>query len=97
MAEFSPTTGVQASPDVIYCPFGDGQALLDLSTGKYFTVNAVGAFIWSRLATAATPADLVQQVLQQYDTSEAQCADDVHRLLSELAEAKLIRLADASA
>jgi hypothetical protein len=90
------TTRLQADEDVMSCEFGDGLALLDLRSGKYFSINAVGAFVWSQLSAPATGAQLCQAMLARYDTDEARCLEDLRAWLESMTKAKLIKASHAA-
>lgn len=87
---------VAADPEVVACPFGDGLALLDLRSGQYFTTNAVGSFVWSRIEKPISVADLRQDVELHYDVAPDQCARDLDNLLLGMVNANLASASDAA-
>ncbi len=91
------TAELLAEDEVVTCPFGDGLALLDLRSGKYFSVNSVAAFIWSKLAKPSRVADIRDAMMRQYETTEAQCSADLQTWLASMVEAKLIKASHAAA
>lgn len=62
---------------------GDEAVLLELEQGTYFSLNAVGAQIWSSLQQGLSRSQLVDALLEEYDVSREQAAEDVQRLLEE--------------
>ena len=46
MDALTPQTRIQAAPDVLFSPIGDEGVLLDLKSGVYYSLNAVGASVW---------------------------------------------------
>lgn len=94
---FSDTSTVEAGDDVVSCDFGDGLALLDLRSGQYFSLNAVGAFIWSQLAKPITVGALLRAMLAHYDATEARCASDLEAWLGKMVRSKLIKTDHATA
>lgn len=78
-----------ASNKVVVTELGEGLALLNLITNEYFSLNDVGAFVWSLLQTPRPRGEVVRAVVEAYEVAEAACAADVDRLLEELRHAAL--------
>jgi hypothetical protein len=93
----SDTSTIEVGDDVVSCAFGDGLALLDLRTGQYFSLNAVGAFIWSQLVRPTTVGALRDAMLAHYNATEARCAADLEAWLVKMARSKLIKTDHAKA
>jgi hypothetical protein len=72
-------------------------ALLDLRSGTYFSVNAVGACVWGLLREPMPVSDIHGALTARYDVDAGQCYADLIELLQELAAAGLIRVADGTA
>ena len=68
----------------------DELVILDVRSGRYFSLNDVGALVWDRLDGTATPADLVAAITAEFDVDEATAAADLEALLASLREAGLI-------
>ena len=88
---------VEAGDEIVSCAFGEGLALLDLSSGQYFSLNPVGAFIWSQLSRPTTVGELRRAMLAHYDAPEARCASDLDAWLGQMARSKLIKTGHATA
>lgn len=74
----------------------DGEAILiDLSSGKYYSMDLVGGFVWSLLSTQHNIDETIAAVVGQYEVSEEQAAADVKNLLDELQKEKLIVASNA--
>jgi len=87
---------VAADSEVVACPFGDGLALLDLRSGQYFTTNAVGSFVWSRMEQPISIADLRHDLERHYEVAPEHCARDLDALLLGMVNAKLASASDAA-
>jgi len=87
---------VSCDAEVVSCDLRGGAALLDLSTGTYFSVNSVGAFVWGLVREPIEISEIHKALLAQYDVDEGRCYDDLKKLLEELAEAGLIATVDAA-
>lgn len=86
---------VMASARVATCELGDGLALLDLTANQYYSLNKVGAFVWSVIQSPITVDDVCLRVAQRYAVTREQCRADVDALLSSLDAAGLVRIDDA--
>ena len=62
-----------------------------MGDGVYYGLDAVGARVWSLLATPRRVSELVSIVTGEFDVAPAQCERDVLALLDELSERRLIR------
>lgn len=79
---------------VLECRDGELVALLSLTTGRYHTLNPLGAFVWERLEAPIELAHLVHQVASAFDAGSADVADDIASLLCELRAHGLVTDAD---
>ncbi len=79
-------------PDCMSCPFGGGVALLDLRTNVYFTVNAVGAAVWDRLATPQSVNTIVEGICATFDVAPQVARRDVAALLADLVRRDLVEV-----
>lgn len=70
----------------------DELVILDVSSGQYFGLNAVGASIWDRLEREATSEELVDMVVAEYDVARDQAAADVGALVRQLVDAGLVSM-----
>ena len=64
--------------------------VLDLKSGNYLTFNATGGLLFLRLADGATKAELVETILDVYETTEDQAGADVEAFISHLQDEKLL-------
>jgi hypothetical protein len=82
---------VVASDDQVHTSLGDETVILGLRDGVYYGLDAVGALVWSLVATPRRVADLVRAVTAEFDVDSERCERDVLTLLGELAGHGLIR------
>jgi hypothetical protein len=70
---------------------GDEVVVLNAESGVYFSLNEVGGYLWDRIKSGpVTPDELVSAVVEEYDTDEATCREDIMRILYELSSENLI-------
>lgn len=55
-----------------------------------FVLNELGAFLWDRLPSTESEADLCRAVLEEYEVSEAQAAADIREFLDKLRGMQII-------
>lgn len=69
----------------------DGEVvLLELLSGKYFTLNEVGAFLWAHLDEPKSQEDLVRALVCEYEVDASTAESDVALLVSALASAGFV-------
>jgi hypothetical protein len=85
-----PTVSIPA--EVMARQLGDETVILDLASGNYFGLDAVGARVWQLITDGCAPAAVCETLLVEYDVEPRQLESDVDRLLHQLLEKGLIRL-----
>lgn len=71
----------------------DGETvLLDLSSGRYYTLNRVGTAIWERCTGSQSLHDIHAILCAQYDASSERIADDLLALVRHLGHERLLTL-----
>jgi hypothetical protein len=85
---------MQLSPDVVFRDLEGEAVILDLASGRYFGLNAVGTRIWA-LLDAGTPIDrIVGTIAAEYEADPEQVARDVNALIDELVSRGLVVRSD---
>jgi Coenzyme PQQ synthesis protein D (PqqD) len=82
----SPEPRMRVRTDVAAAKVIDGEAIIiNVLTGRYYSLEGAGAFIWSKVAERSMTAhDLAQAVSERYEVSSSRALDDVERLVDEL-------------
>ncbi len=83
-------TILEVATGCVACELADGLAILDTASNRYFSLNAVGRFVWRQLASPVTANDIIIRVADEYGIDPSVCADDVRKLLDDLVAEKLI-------
>jgi len=68
----------------------DDLVILDVTSGRYFEVNDVGALVWEHLDGTRTVEDLIDTVLAEFDAPRDLVTIDVENLLGQLIRAGLV-------
>jgi hypothetical protein len=87
---------IVSHPEVVSCTLGQGAALLDMPSGLYYSLNPVGAHVWSRIQTPVSLAELASSVCDVFEVTYEICLADLRTLLGEFASAGLIKTQNAS-
>lgn len=85
-----PDTLVVAARDQVSCDLAGEAAILRLSTGIYYSLDPVGARIWTLLQRPVTTAAIRDTILREYDVTIERCERDLIDLLDHLADEGLI-------
>ena len=71
----------------------DGETiLLDLNTGRYYTLNRVGTAIWEHCTGQQSLKDIHQMLCARFDASSERIADDLIALATQLGREGLLTL-----
>jgi hypothetical protein len=87
----------RVSDDVIFRELDREAVLLDLSSGRYYGLNAVGTRLWTLLAGGADVEAIVEALAAEFDAETALITQDVRELLADLTERGLIVAASPDA
>jgi hypothetical protein len=79
---------------LVSAPMGSDVAMMDMDSGKYFVLQEVAAFVWSRLAEPSTAAELCAALVQRYDVTAERCRAEVLPFLQNAHDKGLLRRAD---
>lgn len=86
------TSVVVARKDALGAEVRNEFVLLDPISGKYFSLNSVGGFVWQQLQQPLTVEQLVERVCKRYEVNSELAERDVLALLGQLSESNLIDL-----
>lgn len=63
---------------------GDDCIILDMATGTYFGLDAVGSRVWQLLTETGSLEQISERLAREYDVTPHQAASDLARLVDEL-------------
>ena len=86
------TSTVVTVKDQVWCELAGEAVILDLKSGVYYGLNAIGARVWSLLQEPKTVGAVLDTLLEEYEVKPDRCADDLLTLLQELAERQLVEI-----
>ncbi len=91
------TQKVSISKDVWFSEVGGEAVLLNTSTGKYFTLDEVGARIWKLMSQYGQLEPVYQVLLGEYDVASEKLEEDLLALADLLLEKGLLQIDTAQA
>jgi hypothetical protein len=83
---------VRISEHTLFQELSGEAVLLELSRGVYFGLDEIGTRIWQLLGAGRSLQETVAALVDEYDVTEAQGAEDLLALVRELEERRLIEL-----
>jgi len=82
-------SGRQVSTDL------EGESvILNFDEGVYYGLEKVGARVWEMVRSPVPLAEIRDTIVAEFDVDPDRCEADLQNLLTELAEAGLIEVAD---
>jgi len=84
------------SPDVVFENFGDEVILLNLQSGRYYSLDPVGMYFWELLTQGVTPSAIGEKIAGTYAADTGAIGSDLDALLAEFQAESLIRPAEAT-
>lgn len=88
------TSRFRRAPQVLATPQGDELVLFDTAGERYYTLNEVGARVWTLLALPMAVTEIAAVLRREYDVPRDAAADpvtgDVTHLLRELHAAGMV-------
>jgi hypothetical protein len=88
---------VVAAKEQISSDLGGEAVILNLKTGVYHGLDAVGARIWNLLQEPRNVNDIRDALLNEYEVEPDRCERDLLALLQQLADSGLIEVRNATA
>ena len=79
------------SPGVIFEQFADETVVINLDSGHYYTLDAIGATLWERVTGAAALDDVVEEFRRDYDGDPAAIDASIREFVAQLLSEQLIR------
>ena len=69
---------------------GDETVVLDLASGTYYGLDAVGARIWELMAAGPSLAQVCEVMMTEFEVSQSEIERDVLALVQTLLDKKLV-------
>jgi hypothetical protein len=82
---------LRPSPDVQGTNMDGETVLLDLSTGRYYTLNRLGSVIWDHCTGHHTIGDIHAVLCDRFDVAPERALDDLVILVNQLIQEGLLQ------
>jgi hypothetical protein len=83
-------SSIAITRDQVSCDIGGETAILHLTSGIYYGLDAIGTRIWDLMQRPITVAELEAILLEEYDVEADRLASDLRELCEKLVTARLI-------
>lgn len=94
MQSLSSDTILVAADNQVSCDLDNEAALLNLTSGVYYGLDPMGAYIWKLVQSPTTLGELRQRLLTEYQVDEKVLQSDLFTFVNEMAAAGLIVTSD---
>jgi Coenzyme PQQ synthesis protein D (PqqD) len=84
------STTIAPAPDVLFCERSGEGMLLNLKSGRYFGLDAVGTRIWQLFLEGRSLDATVSQLLEEYDVTRDKLLTDVGAFVAALEKHGLV-------
>ena len=82
---------LRPSPDVQGTSMEGETVLLDLSTGRYYTLNRLGSVIWEHCTGHNTISDIHAVLCDRFEVAPERALDDLVSLVNQLVQEGLLQ------
>jgi hypothetical protein len=83
-------TEISRSDRILYSEVDGDVTMMSVETGKYYSLRAVGARIWSLLERPTSAALICDQLMAEYRVDRERCEADVMRVMRHLASEGIV-------
>lgn len=84
------------SPKVVHETIDNEVVIIHFDSGNYYSLDGVGADIWSCVETGSTVSEIVEAITHRYEDSRAVMESAVNQLIAELQQEDLIACDEAN-
>lgn len=81
---------LRVTDNVVFRSLADESVLLNLDTGTYFGLDAVGTRLWNLVAEHSSTALAIDTLLAEYDVDAPRLQNDVTALIDQLLAKRLL-------
>ena len=83
---------VVVSPNQVSCDLAGEAAVLQMSSGVYYSLNEIGTQIWKLIEQPRSIEDVCEVLLEEFDVDAERCQRSTLLLLEKLLEYELIKV-----
>ena len=90
--KLSDASVVAAAPEQMSSELSGEVVILNLESGKYYSLDGVGATVWKMIQEPRTVGAIKETLLNTYDVTSERCEADLRELLTSLEAAGVIQV-----
>lgn len=90
------SSSIVAAKDQVSSDLGGEVAILDLESGTYYGLDAIGARIWNLIQEPRIVEEIRDVLVSEYEVDPDRCERDLFALFQKLADKGLIEVKDGS-
>lgn len=94
LMKISPEALIRPAPGAVSRVGAEEALVLDLSSDRFFRLDAVGTRVWSLIAGGVTLQEIVTVLVAEFDVEANRVREDTERLIEELVTLGLARIGD---
>lgn len=87
---------VQRSSNQVACDMGGEIVVLDLESGCYYGLDAVGARVWSLIEQPASLSAIRDAIMAEYEVDAESCEHDIQAFLDKMQAVGLVEISNES-
>ena len=85
------STVLRCTDDHVSAPLEEWLVMMDIDAGKYYLLDDIASFVWTRLASPTSVGELVDDLCSRYEVDPTRCEADILPFLTELHEKGLVQ------
>ncbi len=89
-------TRVSRSNEQVSADLEGDSIILNVNSGKYYSLNPVGAMIWKLIETPISLENIHTALLNEFNVDSERCKQDLFLLLQKLCDAGLVQVVEKS-
>lgn len=89
---FNQKTTFLRRKEVVFTYLDNEIMLLHPDTGKYYSFNKAGAYIWELLSEPITFKEIIASLLIKFEIEKSKCESDTQNFIQSLIEKKMIEM-----
>jgi len=83
---------IEISKDLVFQELDGEMVILDMKSGQYFGIDAIGSIIWHMLEQKIEPARIIEKLQEEYDVEAEVCSQQVLAFLDDLMKNNIISI-----
>ena len=87
---------VQRAREQIACDMGGEVVILDLKSGTYYGLDAVGARVWTLIEQPAPLAAIRETIMSEYEVDAETCDRDIRAFLDRMQAVGLVAVSNGA-